>query len=151
VAADRAEVPVGAEQERAVAAHRDPADRDAPVLRHDLVEHHRSPPAVGAVVPVAVVAAVGQQDDRRAPPEVVQRVEERLAEHSRGTAAAAMEKDERPVAVLCGYDADLVQVAMDEAAVQRVVLDSSAASRPVAADQVADDDVGGDRQEDHHG
>jgi hypothetical protein len=98
-----------------------------------------------------VVAAVGQQDDRRTFPEVVQRVEERLAEHSRGTAAAAMEEYERPVAVLCGYDADLVQVAMHETAVQRVMLGPRAASRPVAADQVADDDVGGDRQEDDHG
>jgi hypothetical protein len=31
------------------------------------------------------------------------------------------------------------------------VLDSCAASRPVAAEQVADDDVGRDRQEDDHG
>jgi hypothetical protein len=31
------------------------------------------------------------------------------------------------------------------------VLDPSAARRPVAADQVTDDDVGGDREEDDHG
>ena len=98
-----------------------------------------------------MVAAVGEQDDRRTLAEVVQRVEERLAEHSGRAAAAAMEKDERPVAVLGGDDADLVQVAVHQAAVQREVLDSSAARRPVAADQVADDDVGRDRQEDDHG
>ena len=98
-----------------------------------------------------MVAAVREQDDRRTLPEVVQRVEERLAEHSGRAAAAAMEKDERPVPVLGGDDADLVQVAVHQAAVQRVVLDSRAASRPVAAEQVADDDVGRDRQEDDHG
>jgi hypothetical protein len=40
---------------------------------------------------------------------------------------------------------------MHETAVQRVVLDPRAARRPVAADQVADDDLGRDRQEDDHG
>jgi hypothetical protein len=53
--------------------------------------------------------------------------------------------------VLRRHDADLVQAAVHEAAVQRVVLDSSAVRRPVPADQVADDDVGRDREEDDHG
>jgi hypothetical protein len=62
-----------------------------------------------------------------------------------------MEKDERPVSVLGGDDTDLVEVAVHQAAVQREMLDSRAASCPVAAEQVADDDVGRDRQEDDHG
>jgi hypothetical protein len=38
-----------------------------------------------------VVAAVGEEDDGCARPEVVERVEERLAEHSRRSAAATVE------------------------------------------------------------
>jgi DNA-directed RNA polymerase subunit RPC12/RpoP len=48
-------------------------------------------------------------------------------------------------------DPDLVEVAVDEAAVQREVLDPRASRRPVAAPHVADDDVCHDRQEGDHG
>jgi hypothetical protein len=98
-----------------------------------------------------VVAAVGKEHDGRARSEGVERVEERLAEHAPGTAAAAVQEDERPVPVLRGHDSDLVQVAVHEAAVQRVVLDPSAARGPVTTDQVARDDIGSDRQDGDHG
>jgi hypothetical protein len=53
--------------------------------------------------------------------------------------------------MLRGDDADLVQVAVREAAVQRVVLDVRAARRRVAAHPVANDDVHRDRQHGDHG
>jgi len=59
------------EVKSAVAAHRNATDRDLPfrveeVLRvgDHVVEHERSPLAVAPVVPVAVVAAVREHDDR---------------------------------------------------------------------------------------
>ena len=151
MAADCAEVTLSAEEERAVPAHRDPADRDAAVSRDDLLQHHGAPPAVGAVVPVAVVSAIRKKHHGRARPEVVERVEERLAERSRRPAAATMEEDERPVPVLRRHDADLVQVAVHEGAVHGVALDPSAARGPVTVDHVAHDDIGGDRQDGDHG
>ena len=77
----------GAKIERAEAAHGDAADRDPAAVRmcarqrrgDRLAENGGAPAAVAPVVPVAVVAAVGEQDDRRAPTERVQRVEELLS------------------------------------------------------------------------
>jgi hypothetical protein len=46
---------------------------------------------------------------------------------------------------------DLVQVAMDEAAVQRVMDDVRTARLPVAPDQIADDDVNGCSRDDDRG
>jgi len=62
-----------------------------------------------------------------------------------------VQEHERPVVVPFRHDSDLVQFAMNEAAVQRVVLDPRATGRPVAADHVADDDVDRDRRDDDHG
>jgi len=81
----------------------------------------------------------------------VQRVEERLAERARRGGAAAVQEHERPVAVLLRHDPDLVEVATDEMAVQRVVLDPRPAGSPVAADHVANDDVGRDGHDGYHG
>jgi hypothetical protein len=97
-----------------------------------------------------VIAAVEEQHHGRPVSEVVEGVEEGLAEVAGRPRATAVQEDERPVPVLRRHDADLVQVAVHEAAVQRVVLDPSAASRPVTADQVADNDVAGDRQDGDH-
>jgi hypothetical protein len=62
-----------------------------------------------------------------------------------------VQQHERPVGVVRWYHPDLVEIAVDEAAVQRVVLDASAARRPVAADQVAGDDVDPNRRDDDDG
>jgi hypothetical protein len=80
---------------------------------------HRSPGSVGAVVPVAVGAAVEQQDVRGARPERSQRVEERLAQELRGAAAFPVQQDEKPTPVPARPDEDLVQVTVREPAVQR--------------------------------
>jgi len=110
VAADGAEPPrvqqgqvIGAE-----AAHRDAADRhemrigpEAPFHRRDHLPHHvPAPVAFGAVVPVAVVAAVGESHDGRLAPQLRQSFEHRLvADESLVRAAAAVEEDEqRPLA-----------------------------------------------------
>jgi hypothetical protein len=151
VSADGAEASLRTEEKRSVPAHRDPADRNPPAARHHLAQHHRSPSAGGAVVPVAVVAAVRKQDDRGAPPERVERVEKGLAEEARRGRAAAVQEDERPAVRMRRNDADLVQVGVHVPAVQHVVLDPGAARRPVAADQVAHDDVRRDGQHRDHG
>jgi predicted amidophosphoribosyltransferase len=53
--------------------------------------------------------------------------------------------------VVPGYDPDLVQVGVDEPAVQCVVLHPGPARRPIAADHIAHDDVHRDRRDNDHG
>ena len=70
------------------AAHRDPADRNPALVglrprercRDRFAKHGRPPLSIAAVVPVAVIAAVDEQDVRRPVAEIVERVEERLPE-----------------------------------------------------------------------
>jgi hypothetical protein len=98
--------------------------------------------AVGAVVPVAVVAAVRQEDDGRLRPEVVKRVEELLREVRVRRAAPTVQEDEqRPLAPSPGRDDEhLVQIAVDKPARECETLDMCAASRPVGAPEVANGD-----------
>ena len=88
--ADRAEPFRGEthQVERTEAAHRDAADRNAAFVgvracnggRDRLAKNGPPPLPVAAVVPVAVVAAVGEQDCGRPSTEIVERVEEGLPE-----------------------------------------------------------------------
>jgi hypothetical protein len=110
VAADGAEA-VRVQQRQVVgaeAAHRDAADRDhvrvGPEalfhLRDHFPHHVSAPPAFPAVVPVAVVAAVGEGDDRRLAPQPRQAFEDGLVagEGVIGAAAAVEEDEQRPLA-----------------------------------------------------
>ena len=158
VCTDRAEPPrpQPPDVERAEAAHRDAADRDAQGVgvcalqgRGDrLSRHRRSPRAVMPVAPVAVLAAVG----RAARPALASRVREAR----RRTAAAVRGGDEprpckktRTAAAAVGHDEDLLEVAMDETAVEREARDGRAARAAVAAHDVAQTDPGqaADRKE----
>jgi hypothetical protein len=97
-------------------------------------------------VPVAVVAAVGEQHDRRSLPEPVELVEERLPQvRIRGRAAAA-EEDEQlaSFAAALRHDEDLVQVPLREATMEREAFDAGAARAPITTPQVADADPADD-------
>jgi glycyl-tRNA synthetase len=91
------------EIERAEAAHRDPADRDAarigtcaPERSRDHLPQHIRPPAAGApVVPVARRAPVGDDDARRSPVESFQRRDEMRVRNVARIGAAAMQEDEQ--------------------------------------------------------
>jgi hypothetical protein len=98
--------------------------------------------AVGAVVPIAVVAVVRQEDDRRACPELVKRVEKWLREVRVGRAAAAVQEDEQwpSASSTTRKDEHLAQIAVDEGAREREALDVRTASRPVPAPEVANGD-----------
>jgi DNA-directed RNA polymerase subunit RPC12/RpoP len=136
--ADPAEVPARPEQERTVAAHRDPADADPVQVRsrhrggNGLAQHHRAPASVGAVVPVAVVSTVEQQDLGGSEPEPCQSIEERLAQELGRASALAVKEDEKPLPVLLRHDEHLVQVAVDQPAVQREADEPCSAGRVVA-------------------
>ena len=98
-----------------------------------LPQDHRAPASIGSVVPVAVCAAVQQEDFRSTRAQRGQRVEERLGEELRRARVVTVEQDEQPPAVARRNDEDLVQVAMDTSAVQGEVDESSSASRVVTA------------------
>jgi hypothetical protein len=98
--------------------------------------------AVGAVVPVAVAAAVMQDNDRRLRPEVVKSVEELLREVRVRRAAPTVQEDEQrpPTSSPDRDDEHLVQIAVGEPARKREALEVCAASRPVAAPEIANGD-----------
>src|SRR3954454_5280207 len=114
--------------ESAEAAHRDPADRDSPWVRAGarkrrrdrLAQDVRAPRPVAAVVPVAVVAAIREQDVRRAGPLRAERLEERVAQGGARRGAAPVQPDEqRPPSTAAGRrDQDLAQGPVEEAAAQ---------------------------------
>jgi hypothetical protein len=84
-------------------AHRDPADRDAvrigseapDDLRDHLARDVAAPVAVGAVVPVGVVAAVRERDDRRVGAGGGERREERFVELALVVARASVQEDQQ--------------------------------------------------------
>jgi hypothetical protein len=90
-------------------------------------------------VPVAVRAAVEQQDLGSACVQRGQRVEERLGEELGGACVVAVEEDEHPPAVARRDDEDLVQVAMRQSAVQGEPDESRCAGRVVAGAVAAAD------------
>jgi hypothetical protein len=108
--------------------------------RDRFAERRGSPHPIASVVPVAVVAAVGEQHVRRAPAEIVESIEERLTEVGAGPGAAAVEEDEQlaTTSAAGGHDEYLVQVSMDEWAVDRKAHDGCATSARVAPSPVAD-------------
>ena len=111
-------------------------------------DDRRAPRAVAAVVPVAVIAAVGEQHDRRAGAEIVEPVEELLVQVRAGRRAASVQEDEQLAAARAAgrQDEDLVQVAVDEPALQREADDPRAARAPVAAPPVANADPAADQE-----
>jgi DNA-directed RNA polymerase subunit RPC12/RpoP len=98
-----------------------------------------------------VVTAVEKEHDGGAPAERVEGIEEGLAEEARRVRAAAVQEDERPAGRVWRHDSDLVEIAVHESAVQRVVLDPRATRRPVATSQIANDEVDRDRRDNDHG
>src|SRR5205823_1002537 len=118
-------------------------------LGNGLAEHVRAPTAVPPVMPVAVVSAVREEDDRRASAEPVELVEERLREVRRRRAAAAVQEDEERTASpsVARDDEHLVEIAADEATVEGKPLDAEAARRSVAAANVANRHEADQRQQ----
>jgi hypothetical protein len=93
------------EVERPETAHRDATDRDPPAVsvearncgRDHLLQHIRAPAGVRAVVEVRVVAAVDEDDDRRAAPELLDCLTQCAADHVVGGGRSSMEqKEQRP-------------------------------------------------------
>jgi hypothetical protein len=95
-------------------------------------------------VPVAVRAAVEQQDLGSTGAQRGQGVEERLGEELGRACVVAVEEDEHPPAMARRNHEDLVQVAMRQPAVQREVDESVAARRVVGRRVAAPDDCGDD-------
>jgi hypothetical protein len=124
------------EVERAEAAHREAADRDAAAVRMEaresgrefLLEERAAPGAVGAVVVVAVVAAVEKRKIRRARSERAQEAEEARREEVRRVAAAPVEQDEDGAAMAASARRyyDEVQVPPEEAAMDGEACDARA-------------------------
>lgn len=114
--------------------------------RNRLAQDHRGPLAAGAVVPVAVVASVEQQDVGRASPERRQCVEEELAQELRRARALSVQQNEQPARVPTRQDEDLMQVVVREPAVKREAEEPRAACRVVpgaaTAARDSDDDHG---------
>jgi hypothetical protein len=89
--------------EGAEAAHRDPAQRDAPGVhphaaadrRDHLADDVSLPVAAAPVVPVGVVAAVREGDHRRAAAQPRQRAEQRVAERGALVTAATVQEDDQ--------------------------------------------------------
>ncbi|MFN8163056.1 MAG: hypothetical protein U0R26_04340 [Solirubrobacterales bacterium] len=159
MAADRAEA--ARMQERQVvgaeAAHRDAADRqpvrvdpEAVAHRRDHFAHHvASPIAFGTIVPVAVVAAVGEGDHGRAPPELRQAAEHGLVfdEGPVGAAASVEEDQQWPLAPLVGeltrHDHVDAEAIADRPAVDRQVDDPGAVSVHGSEHGCGEDEVDG--------
>src|SRR5581483_6261278 len=130
VSADGAESgrPKPGEVERTEAAHRNAADRHAALVGASSAQRCRdrfgqnlsSPRTIPTVVPVAVVAAVGEEDNRGAGPEGVQSVEQLLCQvRGGGAAPSVQEYEERPArAGSFRHDEHVVQVAVQDAAVE---------------------------------
>jgi hypothetical protein len=87
-----------------------------------------------------VVAAVGEQDVRSSTAEIVESIEQRLAEVGVRPGASAMEEHEQLAArsAAAGQDQDLVQVSVGEWAVDREADDCCASGTRVAPSPVAD-------------
>ena len=143
----------------AEASHRDAADRDSPRVgaepsdpfRNCLFEDVPSPRPVGAVVEVAVVAAVHEDDVGRARAEVGERLVERIRQEPTRAAAPSVQEDEhRPVAAASTRrDDDLAEPASEQPARQRVAGHARAArvgpeEAPLVIERAADED--GDEQ-----
>ena len=107
--------------------------------------NHGAPSAIGAVVPVAVRAAVEQQDLGSTRAERGQRVEERLGEELGRARVVAVKENEHPVAVAPRHDDDLTQVSMHEVAVHGEMHEPSAPRRVVLRTVATTRD----RQDDH--
>jgi hypothetical protein len=126
---------VEGEVERAEAAHRDPAHSDpglVPVvaigdLRDHLVDDVGGPLAVRSVVPVGVVTAVGEGDDRRPAPELGQSCEELVDLFGVLVASSPVEEHEHgpwPIAVVTRRQHDVHgKASAHRLALDREVLD----------------------------
>ena len=154
----------------AEAAHRDAADRELARARAEpprrvgdrLAQEHRAPRAVGAVVVVAVPAAVEEHDHRGGAPERGDGGEQRVRHHRLGPrtlrdepgegrrVVAAVEQDEqRPPPAAGRKHRDLAEAAAQKAAPERVADDPravrarirrSSSDEPGCADRRDEDD-----------
>jgi hypothetical protein len=112
------------EVEGAEASHRDPADRDAVGVgaepldsgRDRLVQHVRTPLAIPAIVVVARVTSVHEQDIGRERSERTQRLLQIEGEQV-GRARAASVQQHKQRSMRAGPNRDLLEVSMEEAAV----------------------------------
>jgi len=91
-------------------------------------------------VPIAVVAAIGEQHVGSSTAEIVESIEQRLTEVGARPGASAMEEYEQLAArsAVGGHDEYLVQVSVDEWAVDREADDRCASGTRIAPSPVAD-------------
>jgi hypothetical protein len=85
-------------------------------------------------MPIAVVAAIGEQHIRRSRAETVESIEQRLTEVGAGPGATAVEEHEQLAVIssACGHYQYLVQVSVDEWAVDRKADDCGASGARIA-------------------